>query len=115
MYVHDGYKICCLYSCFDKVCPKKCKSVRDNAERYPINFNKSSESINASTAQRRLETAGNMDSGLLLKFIDISQTTFRHCRVRFTLFWTTFVETAVYHSVQGGSMSMTVDETDRLK
>ena len=41
-----------------------------------------------------------MDSELLLKFIEmfISQTTFRHRRIRFYafFFWTTFVETAVY-------------------
>ena len=43
---------------------------------------------------------GFMDSELLLKFIEmfISQTTFRHRRIRFYafFFWTTFVETAVY-------------------
>ena len=41
-----------------------------------------------------------MDSELLLKFMVISQTTFRHCRVRFYFFFfrTTFVETAVWLS-----------------
>ena len=45
---------------------------------------------------RRLQMTGNMDSELLLKFMGICQTTFRHCRLRFYAFyWTTFVETAV--------------------
>ena len=52
------------------------KSVRDEAERwsgkYPINFNKSSESIMPrpySEDLRGLEVASNMESELLLKFI----------------------------------------------
>ena len=55
-----------------KVVQKKRKSVRDNAERwsgkYPINFNKSSESI-FPPSQVFAVRSSNMDSELSLKFI----------------------------------------------
>ena len=75
------------------------KSVRDNTDRYSgkytINFdNKNPESILAVISSLRC-----MDSELLLKLLGFTQTTFRHCRVRFYafffFFWATFVETAI--------------------
>ena len=71
-----------------KVVQKQRKNIRYDAERssgnYPINFNKSSESIMPQPYGEDFEMAGS------------SQTTFRHCRVHFyDFFWTTFVETAV--------------------
>ena len=80
-----------------KVVQKTRKSVRDNAERpkmswkYPINFNKSSESIarHLKSLKSSLYGRGIMDSELLLKFIAYFPDYLS------AFFWTTFVETAV--------------------
>ena len=83
-----------------KVVPTKRKSVRDNAERlsrkYPINFNKSSESI-LPAIRSSLYSRGIMDSELLLKFIGYFPdylSVLSRTLLRFV--WTTFFETAVY-------------------
>ena len=92
------------YSCFDKGCPNKRKRVRDNAERqswkYPINFNKSSESIMPRPYSEDL--AGNMDSELSLKFIGYFPDYLSALSGTLLPFlWTTFVETAVFKKMRG--------------
>ena len=63
------------------------KSVRDNTERkagkYPVNFNESSESNIAAISSLRCTVKALWSLSLLV----ISQTTLRHCRVRFYVFF----------------------------
>ena len=65
-------------------------------EKYPINFNKSSESI-ARHLKSSLYGRNIKDSELLLKFIGHFPDNFSALsRTLLGFFWTTFVETAVY-------------------
>ena len=61
------------YSCFDKGCPKRAQKRTQQCRKLfweiPNKFQLKLGIHIVSTAQRRLETAGNMDSELLLKFI----------------------------------------------
>ena len=69
---------------------KKRKSIRDNAEglsgKYPINFNKSSESVLHAISSLRCTVEALWILSFYCNLLSISQATFRHCRVRFYSF-----------------------------
>ena len=87
-----------LYSCFEKGCPtEKHQSVRDNTERHDglWLFTVASFTSFLRDGNRCYEyffgcvKRNKINSELLtclLKLMNISQTTFRHCRVRFYAF-----------------------------
>ena len=91
-----------VYSCFEKGCPQKYKSVRDNAERYsgkyPINFNESSESTMPWSYSEDLRWRAiwiPRSAFFYWNLLGIPRLPFGIVAYAFKLFWTTFVKTAV--------------------
>ena len=90
-----------VYSCFEKGCPtEKQKSVRDNTERHDglwlFTVASSSSRVFSAMEGGAMNTCMHMLKEIkwilscrcvYLNLLSISQTTFRHCRVRFYAFF----------------------------